>query len=790
MVLFNPTVPLAAWRKGDFSNLLPGTVVKDPFANNAPFAGNVIPTSRLNPFTRAVQDRFLPLPNFGDPNTLIAQNYRETKFVPKPVNPTLTFRADHRFSDKDSAYVRFTRVDWDISNWVSALPTVGESHANRYSRAVTVAYSRTIRPNLLSEARWGYASDNLPLSGPIKGADLASQLCIQGLFPNTPANLTGVYNFSFTGIGLSGLPTGSAAGEFCNPCSYSHKHVAQEHITWIKDRHSMKFGFYVSRGGYTDYRVTAGLFGNDSFSNRFTGFAYGDFLLGIPTTAARESAPITQDLRNWTYAWFAQDEFRIHPKLTVSYGLRYELHPGFRAANGAQAIFDIGTGKIVVPDEGIGHVSSLLPKGYVDVVSASGVGLPSQALIRTPMKDFAPRVGIAYRPFGNNTVFRAGYGIFYDLVPRNPSAAGIPFRIAEPAYTNSATSPAVILPLVFPQSGAAGPSTVSIPSAINPDIQIPLSMQYNVSVDHQIGNTALRIAYVGTNTRHGIYSYDYNQPAPDTRAYIAKPRAFPNYPNISYFTNGAGHQYNGFTMEAKHRLENGLHFQAYFAWARDIGDLEDGQSPENALDRKRERAVWPDIPTHRFSTNAIYELPFGKGKRFNASNRVLGTLASNWEIGVIGAIEDGFFLTPQWTGPDPTGTRYTTSSTAPVVTLRPNELKDPGISNPTIAHWFDPSAFSAPTAGLFGTSAKGVIKGPGTKVLHAALSRNFIIRERTRVRLEFNATNVLNHPNYRDPDTNILNSGTVGSINAISDRNYKVDSAIPRYLQLLVRVDW
>jgi len=241
----------------------------------------------------------------------------------------------------------------------------------------------------------------------------------------------------------------------------------------------------------------------------------------------------------------------------------------------------------------------------------------------------------------------------------------------------------------------------------------------------------------------------------------------------------------------KRVTRSGLHYQVYYTLARDIGDLEDGQMPENAYDRRRERAVWPDIPTHRLSGNVLYELPFGNGKKFAAGGgRLLNALAGGWSINAIAAGENGFFLTPAWTGPDPTNTRYTTSRTPPNVTLRPNALRDANISSPTPARWFDPAAFAAPTPGFFGTSAKGVIKGPGSRILHTSLAKQFNIRERARLRAEFNVTNVLNHPVYRDPDTNITNLATVGTISNVVDRNTKMDMAIPRYPQLILRLEW
>lgn len=783
--LFNPTVAPAAWRKGDFSSLLPATVVRDPFAGNAPFAGNLIPASRLNPVSTKVQDRFFPLPNYGDTSVLASQNFRQTYLAEKEINPTLTLRGDHRFSDRTFAYVRITKVDWINNGWVGSFPTIGRQKGNRYSRAISVAFTHSIRPTLLSETRWGYSSDNSPAVGPVNGLQLVKDLGLQGLAPNLP-DLTGLYNVSFSGIGLTGL-SGSTQ---CGPCNFSPRHAFHQNVSWFRSRHSVKFGFGFSRAGYQYYGTPGALFGSNTFSNRFTGHPYGDFLLGIPTTASRNFPPLRQNLSSRGYSGFVTDEYRLNPKLTLTLGLRYEVLPGFHEASGLTSMFEIGTGKIVVPDGSLSRVSPLMPAGYVGVVEAGKIGLPS-SLVRTDKNNFAPRVAVAWRPFGVETVFRGGFGIYYDIVARNPTSAGVPYNIAEPAFTNPADKPVLILPQVFPSTGTGGPSTVSIPGAINPDLKIPYSMQYTLTAEHQRWNTGFRLSYVGTNTRHGVWTYDINQPLPDTRPYIDKPRMFPNYPGVSYATNGAGHQYHSLTFEVKRVSRSGLHYQAYYTLARDIGDLEDGQSPENAYDRRRERAVWPDIPTHRLSGNVIYELPFGRGKKFAAGGgRVANALAGGWSINAIAVGENGFFLTPLWTGPDPTGTRYTASRTAPNVTLRPNALRNANIANPTPANWFDVSAFAPPTPGFFGTSAKGVIKGPGTRVLHASLAKQFTIQERFRLRLEFNVTNVLNHPNYTDPDLNISNVATVGRISNVVNRNSKMDMAIPRYPQLIARLEW
>ena len=780
---FNTTVPLEPWRQGDFSGLLPGTVVRDPFAGNAPFAGNVLPRSRLNAAALRMQ-QFYPLPNFGDTRTLVAQNNRQNVDNPKLTNPTSVLRIDHRVTDRIFVNGRWTRVRWPQEPFVGSLPTMGRVKRERQNNGLSLGYSHTLSPRLLSEFRYGYATDAFPATPPQRGLALVKELGFVGLAPDLP-DVGGSPTVNFTNLGITGISNDVE----CRPCIDYRRHTFQENVSWLTTRHSVKFGVQVGRGSYRDQRQGAGLFGNSTFSNRFTGFTYADFLLGIPTTLSRNFPAIAQDTKSWTYGFFVQDQYRIRPNLTLNLGLRYDLLPGFTAAKGLQSVFDIGSGKIVIPDGASRFVSPLMPKGYVDIVEASALGFHPSRLLRADKNNFSPRIGFAWRPWGNNTVIRGGYGIYYDIAAKNAALSTVPFNIAEPAYTNPVDRP-LLWPTVFPAS-VSGPGSVSIPGALNPDLRIPYSMQYNFTIEHQRWETGFRASYIGSNTRQGVWAYNINQPVADTRPYVDKPRRFPAYPAINYLTNGAGHQYHAMTLEVDRPLKGGLRAQGYYTWARDIGDLEDGQSPEDAYNRRRERQVWTDIPTHRFSANMLYQLPMGKGKPILANAGRLGTmLASGWQLGAAYATQTGDFLTPSWTGPDPTGTRVTQSRTPPNVTLRPDILRNPNLANPTVSRWFDVGAFAAPQPGSFGTSAPGVIIGPGSNVLHLNLAKVTTVRERFRIRTELIATNALNHPNYQDPNLNISSPASAGVITNVVNRNTRLDMAIPRYLQLVLRVGW
>src|SRR5207249_4073150 len=225
-----------------------------------------------------------------------------------------------------------------------------------------------------------------------------------------------------------------------------------------------------------------------------------------------------------------------------------------------------------------------------------------------------------YKPFdNNNTVVRAGYGIYFDTTPINPSQGGSPFVVNEPGFTNTLPTPTLVLPQAFPASGTGGPSTIGLPAAINPDLQMPYSQQWNLTIEHERWETGFRVSYVGTNTRQMQYNYNVNSPVVDDRLFVDKPRRFPKFPGISYFDNGANHNYHGFTIEGERKLSRGLFFQLGYTWSRDIGDATEA-GIENPFDRSRERAVDQSIPTHRVANAVIWQLPFGRGRKWLAGS--------------------------------------------------------------------------------------------------------------------------------------------------------------------------
>ncbi|MDX2269795.1 MAG: TonB-dependent receptor [Bryobacter sp.] len=783
--LITQNTPIAPWRNGDFSGLT--TPVRDPMNNRTPFPNNQIPANRINATSRAIQDRFYSLPNFGNTNVFNVQNYREERLNPFQRNPTMTIRLDHRINDKTFVYGRFIGVYWKIPLFESIPNLTEQARRTRDMRSWMVSVTRTITPNILNEFRWGLANDHLPVESQIRGNQVAQELGLQGLAPGIP-DVGGLTRINFVGLNLSALGVQNT----CDPCFRDQVQQFTNTLTWTRGKHLIKAGLDFRLGSTQDFRQNANLFGSLTFNNTFTGFQYGDFLLGMPTQVSRAFPTVEFDRAIRTYAAFVQDDWRVTSRLTLNLGVRYLLATPANDKNGRVALFDPATSRIVVPDGSASLVSPLLPRSYVDVVEASNAGF-SNKLITSDKNNWAPRFGFAYRLM-DKTVLRGGYGIYYDnTVPAAALGATVPFLINEIAFQNPVASPSVVLPRVFPAAGAAGPNSITLPLASRTDLRVPFTQQYAFTIEHQAFDTGFRLSYTGTNTRQGWYRRDINQPVVDSRPWSQKPRPFPQYPAINQTENGAGHQYHGLSFEAQRRMKGGFAFQTSYSWAKDLGDLEQNEVPEDSFNRLRDKGRVLTIPTHRFNANMIYNIPF------KSSSRFLNGAFRGWQLSNILTLESGQWITPVWTGPDPTGTRPAGNNARANVTIRPNILSDPNLDNPTVARWFDPFAFSAPTLGSFGTMGRGIVEGPGTNTLHTSISKTFVVKERVRIRLEGLATNLFNTPNYQNPILNIteaLNPNvnpanvTSGRITAIMNRNLKFDSSIPRELQVQFRVEF
>jgi len=282
----------------------------------------------------------------------------------------------------------------------------------------------------------------------------------------------------------------------------------------------------------------------------------------------------------------------------------------------------------------------------------------------------------------------------------------------------------------------------------------------------------------------------------DSRLYNEKPRPFPQYPGITYADNGASHDYHGVTFEAERRFAGGLFFQTAYTLAKDTTEtVEWTNAIEDAADLHRERGRDSATPLHRLTIATMYDLPFGHGRRWlSETPKIVDLIAGGWQMSLVGYLQSGNFLTPTITVPDPTGTRFTTAATRPNVTIRPDQLRDSQLEDPTLDRWFDVQAFGAPPVGRFGTAERGAIESPGLDLFHFGLFKRFRFSDTPgspMFRIEATATNIFNHPQWAAPNVNVTPTNvSAGKISAVGTSAGAIQQAGIRAIRLGARLEW
>ncbi|MGH9671561.1 MAG: carboxypeptidase regulatory-like domain-containing protein [Bryobacteraceae bacterium] len=777
----NYNVPTLKMRQGDFSELLAlarPIPIRDPLSGQN-FAGNIIPGNRLYQGSVAMQDRFFPSPNFGPPESF-ATNFRSSFDNLRPSN-RVDSRADYYVSPRNTLWGRFSYF-WNFPAGLDVVNASGQPQfgsARRSGTQFAFSESWTISPRLINELKLGYSQNHNRNAGSMDGRELVDLLGIQGLpdVPSTPWRP----NVQITGF--TTLGEGNAADQV------EESFQVMDQLSWIRGRHSLKTGIEYRPQRYKGPRwFRPGVY---TFTPRFTGFAYSDFLLGIPESTLRRAQRDTWYARFWFLNGFVQDDIKVSPKLTLNLGLRWEYNSPVWDKYDILSNFDPQTGSLVVPTEAaLRKVPANFPR-QVPVIIATQAGFPARTLRQNDTNNFAPRFGFAYRPLADTTtVVRGSYGIYYDDLTADFAGAFFvsagPFDFQE-NFVNQITSgvPALTLQRPFLQVGSLG--ALNVQGAAQ-NIRNPYMQQWSLTLERDIGfQTALRIAYIGVKTNQIIYRRNINQPPAGAIPFSPARRPYPLYQNVTFAENGGNQMYNALSVQAERRFAGGLYFQTNWTLTKSLtdadedGGVEGGPTLENSYDRARDRADARFAPRHRFIANAIWDLPVGRGRRFlnrpGLANHVLG----GWELTTTFITQTGEYLTPTFAGADPSNTN--------TLGGRPDRLRDGNLPDgeSSITRWFDASAFAPPPNGRFGNSARSVILGPGRVVLNLGVWKNFAITEASSLRFLITATNALNHPNYAIPALNISAPGAVGRVTSlVTDRDF----AGPRRMMIGLRYEF
>ena len=813
----NNRVPTARMKGGDFSNeILPNNTLRDPAASNAPFPNNTIPTSRFNAAARAVLP-FYPNPNFGNLDRVVAVNFVDNRIADIRSNQ-FDLRVDQQFGTSHTVFGRYSQKQ-NPSTSPNNLLLPADTSFNDYKQAM-MNYTWTIRPNLLNQFIGGISFSKSGAEFPFDGRSFMNGLNFQDIQKDIFFNA--LPNFSIDQL------TGFNKGRPGRGASWNTQFI--DNLTWTTGKHTLKFGGDIrklraeSNLGFT----TGDNYGDYNFRGTFTGAPFGDFLLGTPADTSVAVVQFDNDGRATHYKFYAQDSFRASRRLTLEAGLRWEFHPGYTDAGLNIANFDRNvprTGRVVIPSDpkALALVSPAVlasvnacPGAAVNgaactpFVTAKDAGIP-EGLRNNYYTQFLPRLGFAYR-YNDKTTIRGNFGMFNMILLGSVffSLTGTVTSDVRAFNNVSATgSPIFTLPQTRPANAsgvrAGSLGTFEFRTANQINFRPPQMYQWSLTIDRELmRNTALRLSYIANKSTHMPWAPDLNQAPSSTQYFANRPlsdRPFPHWGLIYSRDAGANSIFNSFQGELNRRFTSGLTYNLAYTISKHLGDAA-GPNPSsfagetgggrvtNSYDRRADRGDVYATRRHRMVNTFVYELPFGKGRRFMAqSNAFADAALGGWSLSSLIILQSGPFMTPVVSIGDPSGSNATRRGTQ-----RPDRVgvADGGVAAPNRVQWLDRNAFFCPgraagaanqfdcnvgvrpgldpaPLGRFGNSGVGIVTGPGTFTWNAAMQKRFMFTERVGLRLEGSFTNLPNWTNLGDPVMNVADpafgriTGTRGS---------------------------
>jgi Carboxypeptidase regulatory-like domain/TonB dependent receptor len=786
-------VPPDAFRQGDLSSVQRQLV--NPFTG-APYPNNQVP---VNPIAAKVIDRLFPRQNQATGAALNRPNliYNASRdFTVDGVDA----RVDHALSGTQRLIGRFTVKNREESG-AATNPKIGDqSNRNELRQVVGIANS-ILGTGLLNEARGGISRqvDTFDYDFAGDAPAFMRDLGFTGL-PDL-SGVGGTPSFEFVGEDYIATTAGKPSLVLSNVVQFN------DALTWVKGRHTLKGGFDFQ---YIEYKDIVSFFDGDDFGGYvfrgdYTGNPWSDFLTGVPFSTRYAYGPVpTNPYTNW-WAFYLQDSWRPTAKLTVDYGLRYDLRPPMKDRSNQLGNFDRNTGSVVVPNaEALALVPAAVRASlpHTPFVLAKDAGVP-EALRETDKNNVNPRLGVAWRPFGDNrTVVRGGIGTYtvplygsinYSLVATVTSDVPVFFNQRTPGGY------AITFPNVFPAAlrSVPGLGSQDFRRANQFDLRDPRTTQWSLTVERDLGgNTGVRVSYIGNRTNDIIVSPDLNQIRPNTQGYAAliNTRPFQDWNVVASRDNGAHSRYDGLQSELTRRLSKGLTVDASYTYARQLSDAagavpgdfptENGPSLLNTFrGPDDDYGPMPFTRRHRFVGTFLYQLPFGRGRTFGGGmGRGLDVLAGGWDLAGVALLQSGPFLTPSFSAGDPSGTganvRGFTSTT------RPDQTGDGNLADPTVDRFFDRNAFVIPAnnIGRFGNAPVGSLIGPKTKVFSMTVGKSVSLAGTSRIRFEAAFSNLFNTENFGLPNRTVQ-SAQFGRITSTQT----VDQAAPRTVQFSLR---
>lgn len=748
------TVPTAAEKIGNFSGLSaviydPATTRVDPASptglSRSPFAGNVIPVTRFNSAGQNLVNLY-PLPNLSG----LVNNFR--------YNPTreltqnlFDVRLDHTINEHNTIFGRYS---------MSILPSVNPSYlpapavgagpsypgnGDTLGAQAVAGYTHLFSASTVYQFRTGFTRFRSHNEGFLSGTNEADAIGIPGIDRKGyesglgPSTVTG-----FTGVGED---------QFAPMTRVNNNFQYTNQLTHVAGKHSLKFGYELLRRQLNVFTPTApgGLW---SYTGQFTqnlaqaagtGSGLADLELGL-FASSRLDIEAMYGHRRWEHSWYAADDIRLTSRLTINVGARYEITTPWTEVN----------------DRMGGLVPAL---GFVYQVNTPQ--LPGHTVTTTNYGDVSPRLGFAYSLTPKTTI-RSGYGMFYsfpgiataNLPSKTPPTAGNIAITNNTSTTDLSTVTLVSagfpaqLPTVFDPTG----NNFKYSPRHDPDSTI---QQWNFNIQRDIGlGTTITAAYVGSHGSHLYIMPNINQPVPGPGAAAAR-RPYPRLGDGGGRQDAADSTYHSFQFTAEKRYSNGLTLLTAYTYSHSI---DDAASPQNALNLSAERGNSSFDVRHRFVTSWLYDIPFGKGRKFlSHSPGITNTLLGGWQLNGILTLMSGQHFSPS------SGVNTLGSGAG---SQRPNRLADGNLtaSQQTVKHWFDTAAFATPGPYLFGNAGRDILVGPGTRQADLSLFKRFNLRSRETTWLQFRAEvfNVFNTPEFNNPNATI-GTAAAGTITSAGD---------------------
>ncbi|MEO7143144.1 MAG: hypothetical protein ABI165_06520, partial [Bryobacteraceae bacterium] len=715
----------------------------------------------------------------------IAGNSLQNNFVRPDAAPHnrdgFTLRMDFIESSKSQWAGRYSWGDENQAN--QGLTLDGTKILTNYEQYMG-SNTRTFSPNVVNEARFGYTRFFNSIGTYLAfNTDVVSQVGIPNFKGGDPVTW-GIPNVTLTNYSSIG---DSTEGPYVNS---NNTLQFVDNLSWIKGKHTFRFGGEFTRQNYDQVgnQFARGQFtfqGNATLSPSLTGGdSFADFLLGDLYQSEVAVAIANADFQRNAFAAYVDDTWKVTPKLTLSLGLRYELTPPFLDTRGDLFTVNlphIGYGGSVDPSQypqfmRQGHCNAAdvyngIAVQWPQIQTVCSNGLLADQLMRTQYNNWAPRIGIAYSP-DSKWVIRLGVGGFYNQDAGNAlfdMARQIAGRIRD---TNKvAGTPNIFWNTALAAVGGGAKPQITSPFAFVDAYSHKTSntYEYLMNVQRQLGGDwVVEAGYLGSFSRHLYGFLDANQPIAGTTSLASRtPFALRDasgnpigqeFSVIQLVGDGANGGYNAGSIKLTKRFSAGLSLISSYTYAKSIDNTSgirvqgfDTLYPQNSGCLSCERGVSSFDVRHRFVTSTVYDLPVGKGRKFDTRNAFANGVVGGWELGGIWTMQSGLPQTITIGGVDRSNTGVDDD--------RPNATGTSAyLSNPTPSRWYDPAAFVEQPAGTWGNTGRNTLAGPSIFALDFDVHKDFRMPYNEGHLLQFRveAFNVLNHPILSDPNGNIL----------------------------------